>query len=89
MGKITPQILLTFVGIDKNIGKTIGNQLYAQLKNGIYEGMLRPGDRMPSSREMCAGLKISRNTVALVFEQLTMEGFLKRKPGRGHLSVKI
>lgn len=83
MGKITPQILLTFVSIDKNLGKTIGNQLYAQLKNGIYEGMLRPGDRMPSSREMCAGLNISRNTVALIFEQLTMEGFFETKTGSG------
>ncbi len=83
MGKITPQILVTFVGIEKNPGRTIHSQLYEQLKNGIYEGMLRPCDRMPSSREMSADLKISRNTVLQVFEQLMMEGFFETKTGSG------
>ncbi len=83
MGKVTPQILVTFISINKNQGKTIHNQLYEQLKKGIYEGMLRPGDRMPSSREMSAELKISRNTVLQVFEQLMMEGFFDSKSGSG------
>lgn len=89
MGKITPQILLTFVSINKNQGKTINSQLYEQLKNGIYEGMLRPGDRMPSSREMSSELKISRNSVLQVFEQLTMEGFFDSKTGSGTFISKI
>ena len=83
MGKITPQILVTFISIDKNSGATLHNQLYDQLKNGIYEGMLRSGERMPSSREMSAEFKISRNTVLQVFEQLTMEGFFEAKTGSG------
>jgi GntR family transcriptional regulator/MocR family aminotransferase len=83
MGKITPQILVTFISLNKNQGNTIHNQLYEQLKSGIYEGMLRPGDRMPSSREMSAELKISRNTVLQVFEQLMMEGFFETKTGSG------
>jgi GntR family transcriptional regulator/MocR family aminotransferase len=83
MGKITPQILVTFISIDKKQAKTIHNQLYEQLKEGIYGGMLRPGDRMPSSREMSLELKISRNTVLQVFEQLGMEGFFDSKTGSG------
>ena len=77
MGKITPQILMTFISINKNRGNTINNQLYEQLKNGIYEGMLRPGDRLPSSREMSAQLKVSRNAISQVFEQLSIEGFFE------------
>ena len=83
MGKITPQILLTFISIHKVRGKTINYQLYEQLKNGIYEGMLCPGDRMPSSREMSREFKISRNVILQVFEQLTMEGFFAAKTGSG------
>jgi GntR family transcriptional regulator/MocR family aminotransferase len=83
MGKITPQILLTFISIKKKIGQTIHRQLYEQLKKGIYEGMLLPGDRMPSSREMSAELKISRNSVLQVFEQLMMEGFFETLTGSG------
>jgi GntR family transcriptional regulator/MocR family aminotransferase len=83
MGKITPQILVTFISIDKKQGSTIHNQLYDQLKNGVYEGMLRSGERMPSSREMSKEFKISRNTVLQVFEQLTMEGYFEAKTGSG------
>ncbi|SDS66819.1 transcriptional regulator, GntR family [Mucilaginibacter mallensis] len=83
MGKITPQILVTFISINKNQGATIHHQLYEQLKNGIYDGMLRSGERMPSSREMSTEFKISRNAVLQVFEQLTMEGFFEAKTGSG------
>jgi GntR family transcriptional regulator/MocR family aminotransferase len=83
MGKVTPQILMTFINIHKNIGKTIHGQLYEQLKNGVYSGMLMPGDRLPSSREMSLELKVSRNTVLQVFDQLRMEGFFESKTGAG------
>jgi GntR family transcriptional regulator/MocR family aminotransferase len=83
MGKVTPQILMTFINIHKNIGKTIYSQLYEQLKNGVYSGMLMPGDRLPSSREMSLELKVSRNTVLQVFDQLRMEGFFESKIGAG------
>src|ERR1700722_2711504 len=83
MGKVTPQILVTFISIRKNSGKSIQRQLYEQLKNGIYEGMLRHGDRLPSSREMSAELKISRNSVLQVFEQMKLEGFFESKTGAG------
>lgn len=83
MGKITPQILLTFINISKKPGKTLNAQLYEQLKNGIYQGLLRAGDRLPSSREMGAELGVSRNSVLQVFEQLTMEGFFETQTGAG------
>ena len=83
MGKITPQILLTFISINKQPGKTLNSQLYEQIKNGIYRGMLRAGDRLPSSREMGSQMGISRNSVLRVFEQLTMEGVFETRPGAG------
>ena len=51
--------------------------------------MLRPGDRMPSSREMSRELKVSRNTVLQVFEQLTVEGYFATKTGSGTFVSKI
>jgi GntR family transcriptional regulator/MocR family aminotransferase len=89
MGKITPQILVTFITISKRADKTIHIQLYEQLKNGIYDSMLRPGDRLPSSRELSRELKISRNTILQVFEQLTMEGYFETRTGSGTYISKI
>jgi len=83
MGKITPQILVTFINIRKTKGNTIHRQLYEQLKKAIHEGMLAPGERLPSSRELSRELKISRNAVLQVFEQLIMEGFFEGKTGSG------
>jgi GntR family transcriptional regulator / MocR family aminotransferase len=83
MSKITPQILVTFLSIDRKSGKALNAQLYGQLKKGIYEGMLRAGDRMPSTREMSKELKVARNVVLEVFEQLKMEGFMISKTGSG------
>jgi len=89
MGKITPQILLTFIVIDKYAGRTMHAQLYEQLKNGVYNGMLRPGDRLPSSREMSRELNVSRNTILQVFEQLTVEGYFETQTGSGTFISKI
>ena len=51
-------------------------QLYRQIRDSIFEGMLKQGDRMPSTRNLSEGLGVSRNCVLLAFEQLTLEGFL-------------
>jgi GntR family transcriptional regulator/MocR family aminotransferase len=74
---------MTFLRIDKKANSTLHHQLYGQLKTGLYEGMLRQGDRMPSSREMSSELGVSRNIVLQVFEQLTMEGFFEARTGAG------
>jgi GntR family transcriptional regulator/MocR family aminotransferase len=58
-------------------------QLYIQIRDSIFEGMLKHGDRMPSTRNLSEGLSVSRNCVLLAFEQLALEGFLSAKVGTG------
>ncbi|MCP5212612.1 MAG: PLP-dependent aminotransferase family protein [Hahellaceae bacterium] len=58
-------------------------QLHRFIIDWIFSGRLLPGTRLPSSRKMADELKISRNTVTLVIEQLKSEGFLDSQPGRG------
>src|SRR5450631_4217471 len=63
-------------------GKTLTRQLHDQLRRTILAGSLPPGYRLPSSRELARQLKISRNTVAMVIDQLAMEGYLEVTQGR-------
>jgi GntR family transcriptional regulator/MocR family aminotransferase len=63
-------------------GETLSRQLYNQLRNAILKGLLPPGHRLPSSRELARQLKISRNTVSSVIDQLAMEGYLDIARGR-------
>jgi GntR family transcriptional regulator / MocR family aminotransferase len=63
-------------------GETLTRQLYDRLRGGILAGALPPGYRLPSSRDLARHLKVSRNTVSFVLDQLAMEGYLDITRGR-------
>ncbi|RSN17998.1 GntR family transcriptional regulator [Streptomyces sp. WAC 05977] len=58
-------------------------RIYRQLRDGILDGRLRAGERLPPTRELARELDVSRNTVAVAYERLTAEGFLSGHVGRG------
>jgi GntR family transcriptional regulator/MocR family aminotransferase len=62
--------------------ETLTQRLYEQLRGTILAGSLPPGYRLPSSRDLARHLKISRNTVSFVVDQLAMEGYLAVARGR-------
>ncbi len=78
------QLLSVLVDLELTRGgeKTLTRHLYEQLRRAILEGLLPAGLRLPSSRELARHLKVSRNTVSFVFDQLAMEGYLDIAPGR-------
>lgn len=57
--------------------------LYRVIRAAVLEGVLSPGERLPSSRQAAADYGVSRGMVEEVFGQLTDEGFLDRAVGRG------
>jgi GntR family transcriptional regulator / MocR family aminotransferase len=65
-----------------NHDETLTRQLYQQLRKSILNGSLPPGHRLPSSRDLARRLKVSRNTVSFVVDQLAMEGYLDVAQGR-------
>jgi GntR family transcriptional regulator / MocR family aminotransferase len=62
--------------------QTLTRQLYEQLREAILIGSLPPGHRLPSSRALARHLKVSRNTVSFVVDQLAVEGYLDVTQGR-------
>ena len=66
--------------------------VYEQVKQGIklaiISGYLEQGDQVMSIRELAARLKIHPNTIAKVYYQLEVEGFIFSKPGSGYF-VKV
>jgi GntR family transcriptional regulator len=66
--------------------------VYEQVKQGIklavISGYLEQGDQVMSIRELAAALKIHPNTIAKVYYQLEVEGFIYSKPGSGYF-VKV
>lgn len=62
--------------LDRKSPISLQIQLAAQFKKLVREGELNAGDPVPSTRELAAELKVSRNTVVHAFERLVSEGYL-------------
>ncbi|MGO4581787.1 PLP-dependent aminotransferase family protein, partial [Cupriavidus sp. 2TAF22] len=61
----------------------LAGQLYRQLRAGIVDGRLAPGERLPSTRDLATRLGVSRKTTLDVFERLIAEGYLRSRAGDG------
>lgn len=58
-------------------------QLRDQLRALVHGGDLRPGDRIPASRELANMLGVHRTTVANAYAELESEGLIQGHVGRG------
>ena len=67
--------------IDRGTGRPIGVQLVEGLRRRILDGVLRPGDAVPSTRALAAELAVSRSAVVAAYEQLAGEGYLDMRQG--------
>jgi len=69
--------------LDFNNNIPIYLQVIERIKQDIVSGKLKPGDKMPSSREYSNELGINFNTVARVYKELEMEEIVFTKRGLG------
>jgi GntR family transcriptional regulator / MocR family aminotransferase len=63
--------------------KDLSGEIYRQLRRGILEGRLRPGDALPPTRTLARSLNVSRTTVAVAYDRLLGEGFVTSRVGSG------
>src|SRR6204780_3872586 len=66
----------------------LNRQLYDWFRKAIIDGQMRPGQRVPSTRNLAAELKISRIPVLGAYEQLLAEGYLETFTGAGTCVAK-
>jgi GntR family transcriptional regulator/MocR family aminotransferase len=58
-------------------------QISAQLEAAVTGGVLRAGDRLPSSRDLAVSLGVSRTVVTNAYARLFAEGWLEGRHGSG------
>lgn len=63
--------------------KPVYLQIKDYIKDLVLDGILQPGVKLPSSRELSRILKVSRNTVVLAYQYLEDDGFVRTVRGRG------
>ena len=64
-------------------GAPLYRWLYEELRSAILAGHLRPGGRLPATRELAAQYGLARPTIVTAFEQLKSEGYVEGKIGSG------
>ncbi|MEI8017040.1 MAG: GntR family transcriptional regulator [Schlesneria sp.] len=64
-------------------GVPIYRQLMDQIRALVASGRLKPGDRLPSVRQMAAELQVNMMTVSKAYAKLESDGVLERERGLG------
>ena len=63
------------VSLDRTARTPLATQIHEALRNGIEEGRIAPGARLPSWRDLAAQLGVARGTVRIAYERLIDEQF--------------
>lgn len=58
-------------------------QLVDELRRRIAVGAYRPGDRLPTVRDLAVAARVNRNTAARAIQALEAEGLVSTRVGRG------
>ncbi|MCG5218170.1 GntR family transcriptional regulator [Streptosporangium soli] len=69
--------------LDRASGVATYLQLVHQVKHALRLGLLRPGDRLPTAKDVVARLAINPNTVLKAYRELEREGLVVGRPGMG------
>jgi GntR family transcriptional regulator len=72
-----------YIRVEKGVSAPISRQIAEQVKAQCLAGILKPGDCIPSVRQLAKDLAVNVNTVVRVYERLTAEGFLEMRHGEG------
>jgi GntR family transcriptional regulator len=71
------------VSVDPQSPVPLYRQLMALLASQITDGLLKPGDALPSERQLCEEFGLSRTTVREALRGLNRQELIRTVPGRG------
>jgi GntR family transcriptional regulator len=69
--------------LDDRSGVPVYRQMMDQIKYYVAGGTLRPGDQIPSIRELAAALTVNPTTVVKAYTELEREGVIEKRHGKG------
>jgi GntR family transcriptional regulator len=72
-----------FIRIEPSSSSPIYRQIMDQIKYQVAAGMLKPGDKVPSVRQLAGQLAVNQNTILKVYNELCREHVLEVDRGNG------
>ena len=72
-----------FENIDPRSPTPLWEQIAGRVRVAVAAGELRPGEPLPSVRELARRLRVNPATVAQAYRELAQEGFVETRHGSG------
>lgn len=69
--------------IDLKSGVPFYRQIIDQVKSAMAAGLLEPGERLPTVRQLAVNLSINPNTVSRAYTELELTGLVETQMGSG------
>jgi GntR family transcriptional regulator len=69
--------------LDSASGVPVYRQIIDQVTAGMAAGTLKPGDQLPTVRQVAVDLAINPNTVARAYREMEIRGLLETEQGTG------
>jgi GntR family transcriptional repressor for pyruvate dehydrogenase complex len=63
--------------------KRISDQVFDQIRELIYRGKLKPGEKLMTERELAQAMNVSRTTIRDAIQRLVAMGLIVQKQGQG------
>lgn len=64
--------------------RQISNIVFEQLRDNIYRGEIKAGDKLPPNKELAAIMEVSVQSVQKAVSQLIEVGYVEQRPGSGY-----
>lgn len=74
--------------IDPGSDSPLYDQLAGSIRADMAAGRVRPGDKLPSARDVAASLDVNLHTVLRAYQELRDEGLLDMRRGRGAVATQ-
>jgi GntR family transcriptional regulator / MocR family aminotransferase len=74
---MTSEVRLRFSPLDPGSADALYRQIYQRFRAAIADGILKPGDRIPSARALTQELGLARGTIDAAYSMLSAEGYLE------------
>ena len=77
------------LNLDIRSGLPIYTQIVNQIQSQLVNGILKPGDQLPTVRALAQELRVNFNTVARAYRMLDEEHIISTQQGRGTYITEI
>jgi GntR family transcriptional regulator len=77
------------LNLDFHSGLPIYTQIVNQIQSQLVNGILKPGDQLPTVRALASELRVNFNTVARAYRILDEERIISTQQGRGTYITEI